>query len=384
MKIKTLAIALSFTLLSLCNIKAQSYKISGEIKGLDVDTGYIYVEDANAERGYRFEKIPFENGKFNYEAEIKETQVVTVSFRSDALTKKVGRGIIPAKSALLQYIAYPGANIKIKGQASDFCDAYPYGDKENEVLTDMNKWIYPLMNEMANYSVSNAVDSTLTEAQKEVNNKKAEKLFDEVLQKKKDFLESNASTVAGLWLMEDMIIRSQIEIEKVAELMDKVDNKYIDLTYYKKVSARVKGFKETGVGMMAPEIKGINLLDNSNFNLESLRGKFVIVDFWGTWCGPCVAGMPEMKKFRDEYKDRLQIVGLAKDRNAEVVKKMMDKKGVDWPNIMVGEDDQDYVAKYNVQGYPTKILLDRNGKILMRSVGELEGFYEEVEKLMGK
>ena len=51
---------------------------------------------------------------------------------------------------------------------------------------------------------------------------------------------------------------------------------------------------------------------------------------------------------------------------------------------MISKGEQDYVAKYNVQGYPTKILLDRNGKILLRSVGEEDGFYTEVEKLIEK
>ena len=55
---------------------------------------------------------------------------------------------------------------------------------------------------------------------------------------------------------------------------------------------------------------------------------------------------------------------------------------MDWPNIMIGKDEQDYVAKYNVQGFPTKILLDREGKILLRSVGESEEFYHEVEELI--
>lgn len=91
-----------------------------------------------------------------------------------------------------------------------------------------------------------------------------------------------------------------------------------------------------------------------------------------------------MKRFRDEHADRLQIVGLAKDRNLEKVQKCIEKHGMNWPNILVGKGEQDFVAKYNVQGYPTKILLDRNGKILLRMVGEKEEFYHEVEKLIMK
>ena len=89
-----------------------------------------------------------------------------------------------------------------------------------------------------------------------------------------------------------------------------------------------------------------------------------------------------MKKFRDKHADKLQILGVAKDDVVEKVKKCIEKKGMNWPNLMVGKGEQDFVARYNVQGYPTKILLDRNGKILLRSVGEKEDFYHEVEKLI--
>ena len=125
-------------------------------------------------------------------------------------------------------------------------------------------------------------------------------------------------------------------------------------------------------------------LDGADFDLESLRGKYVIIDFWGTWCGACLAGVPEMKKIRDKHSDKLQILGLAKDRVLTKVQKCIEKNGMNWPNVLVGKGEQDYVAKYNVQGYPTKILLDKDGKVLLRTVGELESFYHDVEKLISK
>lgn len=87
-------------------------------------------------------------------------------------------------------------------------------------------------------------------------------------------------------------------------------------------------------------------------------------------------------KFRDKHIDRLQIVGVAKDNVLEKVQKCIEKNQMNWPNILVGKGEQDFVAKFNVQGYPTKILIDKNGKILLRSVGEVESFYQDVEKLI--
>ncbi|MCG8580844.1 MAG: AhpC/TSA family protein [Bacteroidales bacterium] len=369
------------------SLYAQQYKVSGEIKGLDTNKGYMFVLDEDAPRGFRQDSVEITNGFFEFERETEEPKVITMSFRSDKLLKWVGhgkrRGYIPTKSALLMFIAAPGTHVKISGEATDFCNAYPSGDRENDLLAELNRSVYSLMNEMVNLSRELQMDTTMTDSQKEEKGKKAEALYKQTIDNKIAFLEKHASSVAGLWLMEDMLLRSQIEIEKVDELMATVDaHKYGNYADYKKVAGRIKGYKETGVGMIAPAITGVNLMDDKEFKLESMRGKYVLIDFWGTWCGACLAGTPEMKKFRDKHADKLQIVGLAKDRNVEQVKKCMADNGMDWPNMLIGKGEQDYVAKYNVQGYPTKILLDRNGKILLRSVGESEEFYQEVEKLM--
>lgn len=385
MKTGLLNIAMIVSLFFAATItRAQAYKISGEIKDLDVDYGYIAIEDPKAERGFRIDSIKMENGKFVYSGEVDAPEVLRMSFRSDRLLKWVGRGYIPTKSALLHFVAYPDADIKVEGAVTDFCNAYPYGDPENEILTGLHAKIYPLMNDNVNIYLKTLVDSTLSEEQKKNMELESEELGTKINQMRLDFLDKSASSIAGLWLMEDMIIRSQIEIEKVAELMERIDEKYSDLGYYQNLTRRVEGYKTTGVGMVAPSIRGENIMDGTDFQLKSLRGKYVIIDFWGTWCGPCITGMPEMKAFRDKHKEKLQIVGLAKDRSLEAVRKCMKENDMDWPNIMIGSGEQDYVAHYNVQGYPTKILLDRNGKILLRSVGETGDFYYEVEELISK
>ena len=365
------------------NANAQEYKISGTIKGLDKVNGFRAVEDATAKYGYRQDTVKIENGKFEHTEKVTEPTVLRMSFRTPKLMKMVGRGYIPTKCVLLQYVAFPGADIKVNGAATDFCNAYPSGDPENELMAQLNSKIYPLMNESANLAVKHMSDSTLSEAIVKADEKRGEELGKLEQEAKMEFFSQHVSSIAGLWMMEDMIIRSQIEMEEVAELMEKVDvEKYKDLSYYKALAQRVEGFKNTGVGAKAPSIAGKNVMDGADFDINSLKGKFVIIDFWGTWCGACLAGVPEMKKFRDEHADKLQIVGLAKDRNIEKVQKCLTKHGMNWPNILVGKGEQDFVAKYNVQGYPTKILLDRNGKILYRSVGESEEFYHEVEKLI--
>ena len=91
-----------------------------------------------------------------------------------------------------------------------------------------------------------------------------------------------------------------------------------------------------------------------------------------------------MKAFRDNNADKVQIVGIAKDDDMEECKKYMNQYGMDWPNILIGTGEFDYASKFNVQGYPTKILLDPNGKIIYRTSGESKEFYDEIYALINK
>jgi len=153
--------------------------------------------------------------------------------------------------------------------------------------------------------------------------------------------------------------------------------------FYKAVKERIDGSFASAVGRECPPIVSLSTLDGTEFNIESLRGKYVIIDFWGTWCGPCVAGVPHMKAFLEKHKDKLELLGISNDRSVDVWKTFITKNEMNYPNILSGRGDQDFVSKFNVQGFPTKILISPEGEILFRDSGEKEDFYTKVEKLMG-
>ena len=115
--------------------------------------------------------------------------------------------------------------------------------------------------------------------------------------------------------------------------------------------------------------------------MAEYKGKYVLIDFWGTWCGACISGMPQMKKFAEKHADKLVLLGIAKD-NRETWEEYLSKSEWNWKQIVAGEGEEDYVVRFNVQGFPTKILIGPDGKILKRTVGEDPAFYEELEHLM--
>ena len=101
--------------------------------------------------------------------------------------------------------------------------------------------------------------------------------------------------------------------------------------------------------------------------MKNLRGKVVLLDFWATWCGPCVAELPQVQKAHELWADKgLVVIGVHHNsRPVEDVRKFAREKHLSFP-IGLDNASGETCGQYNVTAFPTKILIDRNGKILER------------------
>lgn len=126
------------------------------------------------------------------------------------------------------------------------------------------------------------------------------------------------------------------------------------------------------VGLFAKNIQ-TETLKMKPFNLASLRGKFVLLDFWGTWCGPCIELIPELVTLHEKYGDKVKFVSVAYDKkqNYKKLKKMVKSKHMNWIHLFTDEDIPDNISyQYEVACYPTSILIDPQGKIVFRGCGK--------------
>jgi len=118
------------------------------------------------------------------------------------------------------------------------------------------------------------------------------------------------------------------------------------------------------VGMLAPEIKGINVQDGNLLSLTSLRGKYVFLDFWATWCGPCVAELPNIRKVYDTFSsDQLVILGICDDDYKGKIKAFLKDKQVAWATIIKSASTTK-TNGYIITGWPTSYLIGPDGKII--------------------
>ena len=101
--------------------------------------------------------------------------------------------------------------------------------------------------------------------------------------------------------------------------------------------------------------------------LEDYRGKYVLLDYWATWCTPCIAEMPDLKEVYETFgKDgRLVMIGLSLDEEAHAPKKFVAERGIPWVQVSLGAGSESSAAKnYGVQTIPATFLIGPDGKII--------------------
>ena len=132
---------------------------------------------------------------------------------------------------------------------------------------------------------------------------------------------------------------------------------------------------------MAPDFELPNL-QGSTTKLSSLRGKYVVLDFWGSWCIWCIRGIPHMKEAYSKYKDKMEILGVDCRDTEEKWKAAVEEHQLPWMQVRCPDAQlQTIASQYNIEGFPTKVIIDPQGKLVKTVVGEDPEFYTFLDQL---
>lgn len=110
-------------------------------------------------------------------------------------------------------------------------------------------------------------------------------------------------------------------------------------------------------------------IDGNIIYLSNYQGKVVVLNFWATWCGPCVAEIPDFVEVYNQYKNRdVQFIGVSLDSDMNALKQFVSENKMNYPVLI---DDNNVSTIWNIEYIPTTYILDRNGNILTSRVGQM-------------
>lgn len=216
-------------------------------------------------------------------------------------------------------------------------------------------------------------------AQRDINNRKREALRPYIMQHLDD--EVTATMLFSLDYKEipQVINRLSPDVRngRFKDYLDGIEELFTRVQ--KEIAAAKQAKLEIEEGRRAPDftLKDIN---GNDFNLASLfgKGKYIVVDFWGSWCSWCIKGFPKMKEYYNKYRDKLDIVGIACYDKEDKWKAAVAKNDVPWLHVF--SPDGITEERYGVTGYPYKVLISPKGKVIKCFRGEADEFYKTLDK----
>lgn len=351
----------------------KSYKVTAHIKGQEdykLTISYVTADGHKVDTA-----ISHKGDEFVFSGSINEPLIATFFSRHPASKFEMVKGGMFMPAPALEIILSDKTNVQITGDAEELYKATVKGDKANEEMNAFRQKSMPLTAKIWELRKKTAgmrkpEDSTAKKAAV------AEMLAttEELTAMQKAFVAAHPKS----FLSVNLLTRLQSDFDPVAyeQAFNKLSDTYKDTYLGKYLSSRITGAKATSEGAVI----NFNKKDNQDniFTLSSLRGKYVLLDFWGSWCGPCRASHPHLKEIYAKYKDKgLEIVGIADEKADDINNakaawlKAIKDDGINWIQVLNNYDKatNNLAMSYGITGFPTKILLDKTGKVLFKIVG---------------
>ncbi len=207
----------------------------------------------------------------------------------------------------------------------------------------------------------------------------------------KDFLFSHPQSGIALDLLQDYT-RSMLEFSEIAPFFVQLQPALRNSVEGQKYTERLQQAQKTAKGTVAPDFT-LKDREGREVSLSSLKGKVILLDFWGSWCFPCRQTHPHLRELYAMHRDKgFEILGVANERGDESQNykkwtQALDEDQMTWVNLLgtaKGGRGPDVPSIYSVSAYPTKVLIGRDGNIIKRFVGSGKEAADELDKLLAE
>jgi len=381
---------LLFLVLGLNQLMAQKHSIEGNIKGLGNDT--IYIEYLPVSQLYiidtpQRDTVFSRKGKFYYDNSTLEP-IIILFLPKKCEYKRVGGNIYRPNEKYIFLVLKSGERLKIDGDLKElYIDYSVKGSEFNEEYSILRKSYIEKTSEAV--SIELKLDTLISKK----GNKEA---INELFKKRNEinslerinsleFIKNNWNKELSAYLLTDQPLDTlgkylgHLKPElRIGIFKNALTRQY---TNFRKYTLAREAEKTIKIGGIAPDFTSRSLTGNE-LSLSSFKDKYIVLDFWGSWCGPCMVGLPKMKEYYSKYKDKIEFIGIGCNDKEDRLKQAIQKNKLEWPQVINNEEiENDVSVKYGIKNFPTKFILDKERKIVAKFIGEGESFYNKIDEL---
>lgn len=358
-----------------CSKDNKRAKFLVQISKMDTDTVKIYLSPLDGSFSNKFKTIITKKGKFEFDTLISVPHKVILL--SNKMYSKLSNGTLsPNASKMISFFIYPKSKATIEGEMKEYRTTYKatgnilneqYSKYRELVIDELElnsrKWI-----DMQNNYLTNESDLEIYNHYKGLRN------MEEI---NREYRLKNLDLEVSAYLL------SEEGKEKILEGFKFLSEKVKNSDYGKVLEKRIEKWRKITTNSIAPDFE-YETYRNGKFKLSKNLDKIIILDFWGSWCGPCITEMPKMKEFYKKNKDRVEIIGIAaKDKKEDWINAIQEN-GINWIHILNNTKIDNLVKKYGVSGYPTKIIINNNREIEGIYLGIGNEFFSKMDELLLK
>lgn len=338
-------------------VKKQQATITASITGLKDSVVYLAIPVADSAKR---DTIPVKDGKFTWTGEVTEPEKVFLMFPTRYVDFFLENGNI-------QITGHADSLDKLKVTGSASHDEFLNYKGSIKNITDQEEELYGKYEEMkSNDSLKAAWEDQVAELRR---------------QRRKgtmDYITGHPKSPVSVSLLSDMAIMG--EYKQLDSLYQMLDASAQQTAVGGRLAARIAILKKSAIGepmidFTQPDVNG------KPVKLSDLKGKYVLLDFWASWCGPCRAENPNVLKAYNAYKDKnFTVVGVSLDDSGEKWRKAIEEDGMPWLQLSDLKGFRNEVAsQYGIQAIPSTFLLSPEGIIIAK---DLRG--EALNKKLGE